>query len=53
MVRCKLKYDDELIDSVGSDCPHPAAPSHDIEENSTGYHRLVEHPQHGTADIEE
>lgn len=38
---------DELVDCAGVDCPHPAAPAHDSKENSTGYHRLLEHPQHG------
>lgn len=37
------------FDSVDVDCPHPVASIHNSKDVCTGYHRLEEHPQHGTA----
>ena len=43
---------DDLVDLVSICCPQPAAPAHQTKEDGTGYHRLVEHPQHDVTYIE-
>ena len=37
---------DDPTDLPGICCPQPAAPAHNCKKDGTGYHRLVEHPQH-------
>ena len=43
---------DELVESVGVGCLHPAAPAHYSMEEDAGHHRVIKHLQHGSADIE-
>ena len=43
---------DDPADSTGVCCPQPAAPAHNSKEDGTGYHRLVEHPQHDVTYVE-
>lgn len=45
---------DELIESFGIACLHPAAPAHHSDysvEDNAGHHRAVKHLQHGSAEV--
>ena len=42
---------DQLVESVGIWYSQSTDPAHNSEQNSTGHHRLIKHPQHSLADV--